>query len=79
MLQLYTLMGESHRGRLVFLELRDSLLHQANVSCVYDARKMLGKLRDHSVGARHPIAARDVQIVVVTPAEDSADLCAFLW
>ena len=72
-------MGESHRGRLVFLESRDSLLHHGNVSCVYDAGRMLGELHDSGVCAIHPIGARDVQIVVVSQAEDSADLRAFLW
>ena len=76
MLQLYTLVGESHRGRLVFLESKDSLLHHANVSCVDDAGRMLGERHDHVVGAHHPIEARDIQIVVVSPAEDRANLRA---
>ena len=66
MLQLYTLAD-------LFLESRYSLLHHANVSCVDDAGRMLG---DHGVGALHPIGARDVQIVVVSPDEDKADLRA---
>ena len=76
MLQLYTLVGESHRGRHVFLESRDSQLHHANVSCVDDAGRMKGELHNHEVGALHPIGVRDVQIVVVSPAEDRADLRA---
>ena len=61
---------------LVFLESRDSLLHHAIVSCVDDAGSMLGELHDHGVGARHPIGARDVQIVVVSLAEYRTDLRA---
>ena len=76
MLQLYTLVGESHRGYLVFLESRAIQLHHANISCVDDAVRMLDELHDHGVGALHPIGARDVQIVVVSPAEDRADLRA---
>ena len=68
--------GESHRGRLVFLESRDRQLQHANVSCVDDVGRMLGELHDHGVGALHPFGARDVQIVDVTPAEDRADLRA---
>ena len=66
MLQLYTLVGES----------RDSLLHHANVSCVDDAGRMLCEHHDHGVGAFHPTGVRYVQIVVVSPAEDRADVCA---
>ena len=60
----------------MFLESRESQLHHANVSCVDDAGMMLGELHDHGVGALHPIGARDVQIVIVSPAEDRVDLRA---
>ena len=54
-LQLFTLVGESHRERLLFLESRDSLLQHANFPCVDDAGTMLGELHDHGVGALRPI------------------------
>ena len=60
----------------MFLESRDSQLYHANVSCVDGAGWMLDELHDHGVGALHPIGARDVQIIVVSPAEDRADLRA---
>ena len=58
----------------MFLESRDLELHHANVSCFDDASRMLGELHDHGMGALHAIGAHDVQVVVVSLAEDRADL-----
>ena len=60
----------------MFLESKDSLLHHANVSCVDDAGRMLGELHDNVMGALQPTGARDIQIVVVSSAEDRADIRA---
>ena len=37
---------------------------------------VLRELRDHSVDGLYPIGACDVQVIVVGPAEDKADLHA---
>ena len=60
----------------MFLQSRDSQLHHANVPCLDDAGGVLGELHDHSVGGLYPIGACDVQVIVVGPAEDRADLHA---
>ena len=76
MLQLYSLVGQSQRACLVFLQSRDRQLHHANVPCLDDAGEVLGELHDHSVGDLYPIGACDVQVIVVGPAEYRADLHA---
>ncbi|KAK0155508.1 hypothetical protein N1851_002098 [Merluccius polli] len=75
-LPLYSLVGESQRGRLMFLESRDLELHHANVSCLDDASGMLGELHDHGMSGLHPIGAHDAQVIVVSPAKDRANFCA---
>ena len=60
----------------MFLQSRDSQLHHVNVPCLYDAGGVLGELHDHSVGGLCPIGACNVQVIVVCPAEDRADLHA---
>ena len=60
----------------MFLQSRDSQLHHANVPCIDDVGRVLGELHDHSVGGLCPIGACDVQVMVVGPAEDRADLHA---
>ena len=60
----------------MFLQSRDSQLHHANVPCLDYAGGVLGELHDHSVGGICPIGACDVQVIVVGPAEDMADLQA---
>ena len=57
----------------MFLQSRDSQLHHANVPCLDDASGVLGELHDHSVCGNYPIGACDVQVIVVSPAEDRAD------
>ena len=47
-----------------------------NVPCLDDAGGVQGELHDHSAGGLYPIGACDVQVIVVGPAEDRAELHA---
>ena len=60
----------------MFRQSRDRQLHHANVPCLDDTGRVLDERHDHSMGGLCPIGAGDVQVIIVGPAEDRADLHA---